>query len=270
MPVERLGDQEENVIRRIKYYATSVLTLLRQVGNWYILPLLVVRKRPIIITLRTGYKFKVRSLMDVWIVKEVCLDRDYESNSVWIKDGWTVVDIGAGIGEFAISVAKEHPGCRVYAVEPSPASFGLLQENLRLNMVDNVMAFQVAVGSKSGKMLLATMGEAVQYTTTRCATVGGTTAIEVQSLSLDELFRLNGIERCDFLKMDCEGCEFEVLLNSDPMVLERINHICLEYHDGFTGFSHMDLVNHLQRNGFRVKIAANPVHSHLGFLCARR
>jgi len=258
------------MIRRIKYYTTSVLTLLRQVENWYMLPLLVVRKRPMIINLRTGYKFKVRSLMDVWIVKETCLDRDYESNSVWIKDGWTAVDIGAGIGEFAILVAKEHPSCQVYAFEPFPESLGLLQENLRLNMVDNVMAFQVAVGSKSGKMLLATTGEAVQYTTTRCATLNGTTVIEVQGLSLDEMFQSNGIERCDFLKMDCEGCEFEVLLNSSTMVLERINHICLEYHNGFTEFSHMDLVNHLQRNGFQVKITANPVHSHLGFLYARR
>ena len=258
------------MIRRIKYYTTSLLTLLRYVENWYMLPLLVVYKRPMIIGLRTGYKFKVRSLMDVWIVKETCLDRDYESNSVWIKDGWTVVDIGAGIGDFAILVAKEHPSCRVYAFEPFPESFCLLQENLRLNMVDNVMAFQVAVGSKTGKMLLATIGEAVQHTTTPCAAPAGTTVIEVQGLSLDELFQSNGIERCDFLKMDCEGCEFEVLLNSSPGTLEKINHICLEYHNGVTEFSHMNLVNHLQRSGFRVKITANPVHSHLGFLYARR
>ncbi|RLC86857.1 MAG: FkbM family methyltransferase [Chloroflexi bacterium] len=258
------------MIHRIKYYMTSVLTLLRQVENWYMLPLLVVRKRPMIINLRTGYKFKVRSLMDAWIIKETCLDRDYESNSVLIEDGWVVVDIGAGIGEFAILVGKEHPSCQVYAFEPFPESFDLLQENLRLNMVDNIVAFQLAVGSKSGKMLLATTGEAVQHTTTRCVTLGGTTVIEVQGLSLDELFQSNGIERCDFLKMDCEGCEFEVLLNSSPMALERINHICLEYHDGFTEFSHVDLVNHLQRHGFRVKIMANPVHNYLGFLYACR
>ncbi len=257
-------------MHRIKYYVTSVLTLLRQIENWYILPLLVARQRPVTIHLRTGYKFKVRSLMDVWIVKETCLDRDYELNGAWIEDEWTVVDIGAGIGEFAVLVGREHPGCQVYAFEPFPESFGLLQENLRLNMVDNVVAFQMAVGSESGKMFLAVTGEAAQHTTTRCATLGRATVLEVQGLSLNELFQANGIEHCDFLKMDCEGCEFEVLLNSSPTVLEKINHICLEYHNGFTKFSHADLANHLRRNGFQVQITANPAHSHLGLLYARR
>jgi len=259
------------MIRRIKYYLSSIPTVLVQVKNWYILLPLLLRKQPVAIKLRNGCKFKVRSLMDVWIVKETCLDRDYESNSVQIKDGWTVIDIGAGIGEFAILVAKEHPNSQVYAYEPFPESFILFQENLKLNMTRNVRAFQTAIGSKSGQMTLATTGEAVQHTTTH-STVSGraSSMIEVPGLSLDDLFRVNGLAHCDFLKIDCEDCEFEILFNASPATLKNIDHICLEYHDGFTEFSHVDLVSYLQQNEFRVKVTPNTVHSYLGFLYAHR
>ena len=257
--------------RRLQYYLSSILTVLRQVENWHALPGLALRKQPVVLRLRNGCAFKVRSLMDVWIVKETCLDRDYESNCVQIQDGWVVIDIGAGIGEFAILTAREHPGSRVYAFEPFPESFGLLQENLGLNMVGNVRAFQTAVGPRSGKMTLATTGEAVQHTTTS-STVSGSAAatITVQGLSLDDLFRATGVEHCDFLKMDCEGCEFQVLLNGSQTTLRKIDRICLEYHDGFTEFSHLDLVEYLQQHGFQTKVVPNPVHSYLGFLYAQR
>lgn len=257
-------------MRRVQYYLSSAMTLLMQIENWYILPVLALRKRPTIITLRSGYKFKVRSLMDVWIVKETCVDRLYEASSVRIEDGWMVVDIGAGIGDFSILTAKENPNCRVFAFEPFPESFSLLQENLNLNRVSNVIASRMAVGAESGKMLLAATGEAVQHTTVRNIPPAGVATIEVRGISLDELFELNGLEYCDFLKMDCEGCEFGVLLNASDSILERIGHICLEYHDGFTAFSHMDLVDYLYQKGFRTRVTANPVHNYLGFLYAYR
>lgn len=259
------------MIHRIKYYLSSVPTILGQVENWYVLLSLLLRKQPVVIRLRNGCKFKVRSPMDVWIVKEICLDRDYESNSVQIKDGWTVIDIGAGIGEFAVLVAKEHPNSQVYAYEPFPESFVLLQENLKLNVTRNVRAFQMAIGSKSGQMLLATTGEAVQHTITHNSSVSSSaTSIKVQGLSLDDLFQANDLAHCDFLKIDCEGCEFQVLFNASPVTLKNIDHICLEYHDGFTEFSHVDLVSYLQQNEFQVKVIPNPVHSYLGFLYAHR
>jgi FkbM family methyltransferase len=209
--------------------------------------------------------------MDAWIMKETCLDRDYEVNCVHIRDNWTVVDIGAGIGDFAVGVAKEHPNCRVYACEPFPESFSLFKENIELNAVQNVSEFQIAIGSESAEMTLAATGDAVQHTTTD-STVAGNAAsrIKVQSLSLTDFFEVNRIEHCNFLKLDCEGCEFEILLNAGSEILQKIDHICLEYHDGFTEFSHHDLVDYLEQNGFRVAAIPNPVHKYLGFLHASR
>lgn len=259
------------MISRILYYLSSLPTLIGQINNWYALPTLLLKKEGLIIRLKNGCQFKVRSLMDVWIVKESCLDRDYERNGTVIQDGWTVIDIGSGIGEFAILTAWEKPNCRVFAYEPFPESFALLQENLTLNETKNVQAFQTAVSATSGPLTLATTGAAVQHTTTGSQISGSADSfIEVQALSFADLFAANDISRCHFLKIDCEGCEFELLLNASPAVLAQIDHICLEYHNGFTAHNHTELAAHLQENGFQVTTTPNPVHDYLGFLYAHR
>jgi len=222
----------------------------------------------VVIRLRNGCRFKVRSLMDVWVVKETCLNLDYEANATAIQDEWTIIDIGAGLGDFAVSVAYAHPACRVYAYEPFPESYKLLGDNIALNGIDNVRAFPIAVGARSDQMTLFATGAAVQHTTTHA--LSSAEAISVQGLCLDDVFAVNALTTCDFLKMDCEGGEYDILFNASPATLEKISHLSLEYHDGVTGFSHRDLVGYLQQNGFQVKITPNPVHDHLGFLYAHR
>ena len=257
-----------DLIRRIGYYLFSVPTILGQIRNWYVCFNLLFNKKPVVIRLRNGCRFKVRSLMDVWVIKETCLDRDYEANATSIQDGWTILDVGAGLGDFAISVAYEHPTCEVYAYEPFPESYRLLEENIGLNATDNVIAAPIAVGAQSGQMTLFATGAAVQHTTTNAS--GPADAISVQGLSLDGVFEGNALVTCDFLKMDCEGGEFDILFNASDTTLGKIRNIGLEYHDGVTSFSHQDLVDYLQQRGFRVKLTSNPVHSHLGFLYAHR
>jgi len=206
--------------------------------------------------------------MDVWIIKETCLDRDYESNATLIQDGWTVIDIGAGLGDFAISVAYGHPNCQVYAYEPFPESYRLLDENIKLNSISNVVVAPIAIGAQSGEMALFTTGAAVQHTTTNASSTAA--AITIQGLSLDDVFEVNALSVCDFLKMDCEGGEFDILFNASEATLKKIRNICLEYHDGATEFSHTDLVDYLRQRGFQVRTSPNPVHNRLGFLYAHQ
>jgi len=260
-----------SMLSRLQYYLTSIPTILGQVENWPAVFLIPFGKRGVI-HLRNGCRFRVRSVMDVWIIKETCLDRQYELNGTRIEDGWIVVDIGAGLGDFAILIARENPRSRVYAYEPFPESYRLFQENVALNGVQNVYAFQAAIGARREKLKLVTKGEAVQYTTTkgRCSEELGNPSLEVEGITLDDAFETNRIEHCDFLKMDCEGCEFEVLFGASGTTLEKISRICLEYHDGFTQYTLADLINHLQRSGFRTKVTPNPVHSYLGLLYAYR
>lgn len=261
-------------ISRCVYYFSSIPTLAFGVKNWSLIMFKLAKQTswPFMIDLRGGYRFWVRSLMDIWVIKETCLDRDYERNSVRIEDNWVVIDIGAGLGDFAISVACEHPSTQVYAYEPFPNSFHLLQNNIALNHVVNVHPFPYAIGAYSGTMHLNTTTKIpLQHSTAKTvASLDAKTALRVASLSLDDVFNEQQLSYCDFLKVDCEGGEYDILFNASEITLKKIRNICLEYHNGVTRFSHTDLVNYLQQRGFQVKTVSNPVHRHLGFLYAHQ
>lgn len=252
---------------RIGYYLSSIPTILTQIENWPEISGILLHKQPVV-KIRNGCKFKVRSFMDVWVVKETCLDRDYESSGTKIQDGSTIIDIGAAFGDFSILAAFEHPSSQVYAIEPFPESYTLLEENIKINSLRNIKTFPIAVGAQSGEMTLFTTGEAVQHTTTNIQISDQAISLKVQGLCLDDFFQKNDIAVCDVLKIDCEGAEFDILFKTGDVTLKKIKGICLEYHDGFTKFSHIDLMNFLQQKGFQVKTTPNPVYSYLGFLYA--
>src|SRR5262245_58736211 len=155
---------------KLRYYLASLWTLLGQVRNWPVLfwdLLGLPIGRPYLLRLRDGATFQVRNFMDAWIVKEVYLDRDYERLGVALQPGWTVLDIGACLGGFAVSAARRAPGITVYACEPAPESYFLLRQNLALNAVANAVAHPLAVAGASGPLTLYTFaGHAEQNSMT--------------------------------------------------------------------------------------------------------
>lgn len=223
--------------------------------------------QPLTITLRaSGLKYRVRTAMDVWVIKETCLDRDYERGAA-LQDGWTIIDIGAGLGDFTAYAARHSPHGKVLAFEPFPESFALLEQNLQLNDARNVEARPYAVAGAPGKLRLDIGSEhAVQHTTT----AQGAHAIEVQAITLDSILADQAVTHCDLLKMDVEGAEYGILLNTSADTLRRIRRIALEYHDHTPAGTHDRLRDFLRAQGFQVTIQSNPVHNRLGYLYAAR
>ena len=258
--------------RKLLYYLASLRTLLGRVRNWPVLfwdLLGLPIGRPYLLRLRDGATFQVRNFMDAWIVKEVYLDRDYERYGVALQPGWTVVDIGACLGGFAVFAARRAPGIRVHAFEPAPESYRLLCQNLELNGIDNVTAHPAAVAAASGPLTLYTFaGHAEQNSMTPTRAQVDSLAVTVEGLALADLFDRLGLARCDFLKIDCEGAEFDILLSAPPELFGRVRHICMEYHDGVTAFSHADLLRHFERLGFQTRRFPSPVLPNEGFIYA--
>ena len=261
---------------RFAYYAVSLLTLLvhirpRSLVSAAVTAVTAVGRRHarLLEFRRPNIRFMVRNPMDIWMVKEVCVDRDYERAGAPIQDGWTIVDIGAGIGEFAVDVAVRHPACVVHAFEPAPDAFELLSQNVRLNDARNVRAHRVAVTGVSGMAALDAPPAG-----TRLGPVGGagTTRIGTGQMRTTTLTSaLDGLDTgsCDFLKIDCEGGEYDLLLGAAADTLSRITRICLEYHDGPRG-THDQLVAHLTTAGFRTRLTGNKAWREIGFLYAWR
>ncbi len=253
------------------YYLGSIPTLLAGVRSRGALFRLLAGRpaAPVTVRLRGGYAFRVRSFMDLWIIKETCLDRDYEQDLPAWGDEWSILDIGAGLGDFSVGAAWNHPHRRIAAFEPFAESFALLEENLRLNRLENVQAFPFAVGARTGPMRLQTSsGVAVQHSTASPA--GSAGSLTVDGVTLAQALLKAGFEECDLLKMDCEGGEYDIFFGADSVTLSRIERIAMEYHDECTPHSHGELADFLRGHGFTVRLRSNPVHSRIGFLTAVR
>ena len=252
------------------YYGKSIPILLRGIRNLGEVFHLVNPdiNQPRRIHLADGSCFFIRSLMDLWVLKETCLDRQYEKFGVNIQNGWTVVDVGGGWGDFAISVARRNPKSRVIAFEPYPPSANLFETNQLENQASNVELVKAAIGKENGRTQLSIQKkEAVQHSTAKGEVDGG---VMVECLSLETAFERLNIECCEFLKMDCEGGEYDILFFAPSEVLNKINRICMETHDGVTRFSHQDLIRFLTEQGYQVRFKVNPVHTTLGLLFAER
>jgi FkbM family methyltransferase len=263
------------ILRKYIYYLFSIFKLLFGFEN----PILLVRiflnlARPGVKTVRLrgrDLQFRVRGAMDVWSIKETFLDRFYEAYGFTIQPDWKIIDIGAGIGEFTLYAALMQPNTQVFAFEPYPESFALMQENLRLNAVTNVQAFDQAVGATSGELLLdLTSGEPLQFQSHQMNDLHVKKSLPVHSLSLVDALTGLGLESCDLLKLDCEGAEYSILFGVPQSALEKIRHIVMEYHDNTTPYNHNDMARFLKERGFEVEMFSNPVHPHLGYLRAAR
>lgn len=256
-------------ISRWLYYGSSIFTILLGMSPRLkiIATFLGINRDPFMIRLNTGLQFKVRTAMDIWVIKETCLDRDYEHYGTKLQSGWTIVDIGGGLGDFTV-FASQIPDTQVHVYEPFPESNRLLQENLKHNHMSNVQVYVEAVGAKAGELHLTTStGVAVRHSTAQDINHADLT---VTSIPLSTVLTRIESKHIDFLKMDCEGGEYDILLNADDETLKAISHICMEYHDNLTPHTHHELARFLSEKGYDVQTYRNPAHTEIGFLYAHK
>lgn len=264
------------LFRKYTYYLISILELLTSVRPISTVVKIFTRRNKSgiqqISLPRYGVVFSVRGAMDIWSVKETFIDRFYQRYGEKIGAGWTIIDIGGGIGDFTTFAAKAHASNRVFAFEPTPQSYQLLQENLKLNQVTNAVAFPEAVWSKNGKIEIdTTVGEPGQFTSQQSSQNSIPTGkIQVPAISLAELFERVKLTHCDLLKMDCEGAEYPILFSAPDQVFDQIERIVMEYHDNNQRANHQDIEEYLTYKGYKVRIHPNAAHNYLGYLFATR
>ena len=85
----------------------------------------------------------------------------------------------------------------------------------------------------------------------------GKGGIKVQTISLNDFIKKNKLKKIDFLKMDCEGAEYEILYNLPKNVLNSIKKISMEYHNINETYNVTNLVAFLEKNDFEVNAIIN-------------
>jgi FkbM family methyltransferase len=168
--------------------------------------------------------------------------------------GPTVIDVGANVGVFSVWAARYLGAMQVVAIEPSPRILPALVANLERNCIENATVLQLAVGGVRREARLYQRGPAVLDTLFRRDNYGSRFEPigSVRVMTLDDLFTILEIERCDLLKLDCEGAEYEVLFGASNDSLGKIQHIAAEYHVGLNEHSPDSLQRFLEDRDFAV------------------
>ncbi|MBT3456003.1 FkbM family methyltransferase [bacterium] len=210
-------------------------------------------------------------------VKKEISEGEYYFGDFSCVNGDVMIDIGAHVGIISILYAKLFPELTVYAFEPVPENYEALLKNLNLNNVSNVVPINKAVtgNGRDVKVIsapwLSASGtlENITGSVKRHWPEGASSVLShcVASISLDQIFRTFNIKKCKFLKIDCEGSEYEILLNAPPLVLKNTEYLAGEFHidDNLKGrgYSTQGLVDYCKSLNPALKMKITQVRTKL-------
>jgi FkbM family methyltransferase len=233
-----------------------ILELKKHVKNWRtpILYYFGLRKKGGVIEFKNGVKCMIRNKSDSIAFFEVFfLNTNNFLDDFMIKGKDIVIDIGAHIGYFSIYSSQKAKNGKIFAFEPYNESYEMLIKNLRINHINNVIVQNLGVTKKSGMDSLYlrknyAIGNSM-YKNTK-----SDSKIDIKTISLQDIIKNNNIQKIDFLKLDCEGTEYEILLNLDHLILQKIDKIVAEMHPNIENFKIRDVKEFLISNGFDVRI----------------
>lgn len=173
---------------------------------------------------------------DFYVFEELFIGGEYlgvcelvDLNHINVK---TIVDIGSNIGLAALYFKGKFSNSTIYCVEPDPSNFLMLQRNTE--QLNNVSAYNYAVWSHNSSLKLGSeFRDGLNWSKSVLDSNEGSPngKIEVTGITLDDFIANNGIQAIDILKVDIEGAEFEVILNSPSRNFLQISKIIvLEVH----------------------------------------
>jgi FkbM family methyltransferase len=141
-----------------------------------------------------------------------------------LRPGMTFFDIGANVGIFSLAAGhklRRKPGV-IYAFEPCPATFSILEKNLALNHLSDVRAVRTAVSDRTGTAELFVNAQfkdalnSLKDPSHSDAEVVGRESVE--TITLDEFIVRAEIPRVDVLKVDVEGAELLVFRGASQLL----------------------------------------------------
>lgn len=208
------------------------------------------------LNLRNGIKFMVKGKIgkaDLSMLSEIWYYKYYNPKGFEINNNDIVFDIGANNGYFSLYAAKK--GKKIYAFEPLPKLCNKIRETIQINKVGNVVLENIGIAEEKGELSFFE-----SHIHNGCHSLfkrdESDTEIKIKINSLENYCNENNIKKIDFLKLDCEGAEYQIFESlSEDFLRKKIVKISLEYHDDIIkSKSHTILVKILEQNNFKVFI----------------
>ena len=174
-----------------------------------------------------GFKINYNDDHDLAGIVENYFFDVYDINSV--KSINYVVDLGSGIGDFALLASKKAE--KVFAIGPNPKDYKALKENIRINNINNIIPINIAVSDKKQTLKLEFKND----------------VFETEAAPLKYILNQYGMDfkKLDFIKMDIEWYERYVIPDNID-IIKKLNCLTMEIHDNY--FSELNSI--MQKYGF--------------------
>jgi FkbM family methyltransferase len=168
--------------------------------------------------------------------------------------GKTVIDVGANICDssiyFALCGAK-----KIIAVEPLPKNFEIGKKNIEVNnLVKEITLLVGGCNGKQGSTVVDRRHQGIgayvmgKNNDDNNNSIIDSNTIRIPLLTLEDILdNSKDLSNDIILKIDCEGCEYDVILSADRNMLRRFSHILIEYHYGYRS-----IVRKLKNAGFEI------------------
>jgi FkbH-like protein/FkbM family methyltransferase len=230
-----------------------------------------------------------------YLYNEIFEEQCYLRHGITLRDGATVVDIGANIGMFSLFVMSRVPGARIYAFEPAPAVYELLKANCEA-YGESARAFNAGMADKPGtatftfyenssvfssfhsdeaddrraieavvRSVLADHSPADDDIAALTAERLRRTSHECRLTTVSELIREEQLERIDLLKIDAEKSERAIVRGIAEEDWPKIEQLVLEVHDP-SGETVRDMETMLAARGYQCVVEQQALLERAG-LC---
>ena len=221
--------------RRLElYFKTKRFT-----GNGYILKFLkLLKSKPspnMLVRTNYGFKLYIDPILDKGVERSIYNTGSYEDGSLWIMSriltkNDIVIDAGANIGLMTLFFSKTLGVKKVFSFEPVPDTFKILEKNIKINRVNNVEAYQLALSNKKNKQLIYLNLNINRGAASLNIRESGSKGIEINVSSLNQLAANCKFGKIDFCKIDVEGTELKLLQGSEFLFKQEIKpSLCIEY-----------------------------------------
>ena len=167
------------------------------------------------------------------MIEQVFNQDEYNIRKMDFEDGDVVIDIGANVGSVSLYIAKKYPNVKIYSYEAHPINYENLIRNIKHNNITNIVAHNLAVSHTDGNLVNITLspnntGSSSIFKSTK--TDSEFLNFDVETISLDTIISTNDIKKVKFLKIDCEGSEFDILENYKQVNSVEIVNMSVEIH----------------------------------------
>ena len=197
---------------------------------------------------RDGLQYYVRTnTTDRSIVNSVAIQDEYQLRQLNLRQA-VIIDLGGQNGYFSVFAARY--ARRILTYEPIPENYDNILKNIKLNHLEDIVwPCNLAVSHQEGTLKIH-----LSHNTGGHSIYGGNEAFEeVQATTLPAIFEEHAIMRCDLLKLDIEGSEYNILYHLPDACFAKISNIRMEVHEiDQDQKNHRYLIDFLKGKGYNI------------------